>query len=267
MAKYLAISIKINDCERPVVLMTDTKTKIDKNAKIIFDDIIVIPEKDGYEGCMNKLRIWEYSPFDETIFIDGDSILVKTDMNRHWCNFSISDVNIAGNIVNHGNWYGFNIKNIIRTLGIDYMVMMNSGVFYFKKSTITENFFCITQKLVSDNSDLLGCFHRRKTQLADEPFIGAAFGVMNMKPVYYPPDQGTVMVSTVNAKQCECDPINHISVIYKPERFIVLNRFFPSSWVRHSPSIIHFVGLKPKGIYTSACNMLRDAFQLKGVIG
>lgn len=260
MAYHLALSLKLNDPERPVVLLTDNKTHIPAKVKRVFHRIIPMPEREGYVGCLNKLRAFEYTPFDETIFIDADCLLTRPDMDRHWHKLRTASVNIAGDQVTSGRWYNFNIEDILQALNIRYMVKMNSGVFYFRKNKVAEGFFETTHQLYKNYSDILRCSHRTATQVADEPFMGAAFGVMGLQPITYTPEEGSIMVTTVSAKNCQCDPVSQLSRVDKPAGFEILNRFWAKSWVQHSPSIMHFVQLKPNAVYRGACKRLEQYF-------
>jgi hypothetical protein len=258
MAVYLAKSIFINDKKRPICLITDEHTKVNEQDAKWFSDIVRLPYQKGYEGCLNKLRIFEYSPFDETIFIDSDCLVVKKDMDRHWAKMRRDGFSIAGGKKTEGKWYNFDVSEVIKVLNIDYMCHMNSGLFYFNRNEASSRFFDTCKELVDKQKDLLACSHRRETQLADEPFIGAAMGIHQIPPVGYTPDEGAIMITTVYARKCECDPVSGRSQIYKPNGFHFLNRFFPKELVRHSPSVFHFVKLKPTHVYDRACKMIDE---------
>ena len=263
MAKYLAMSIAINDHKRPIALLTDDQTYISETTKQLFSHVIKMPQKVGYVGCLNKLRIYDFTPFDETFFIDSDCLLVKNDMDRHWDKFNKSDFNLAGDKRTHGNWYNFQIEQAIKELNIPYIVQMNSGVIYFKKNEQSKYFFKLCKELALLKTDLLRCSHRYETQIADEPFFGAALGTLSIEPVSYQLGEGSIMVTTVNARKCVFDPVCRISSLEKACGYLLLNRFFAKKWIKHSPTIAHFVQLKPKFTYRSACQSLDKYFNSK----
>ena len=265
MAKFLALSVKANDPKRPIALLTDSSTLIPEDIKALFSHVIEMPKVAGYIGCLNKLRIYDFSPFDESMFIDSDCLIVKDDMDRHWQNFSASDVNLAGDKVTKGHWYNFDIATVISALKIPYMVKMNSGVIYFKKNDQAKSFFTLCNELTKEHKELLSCSHRRVEQLADEPFIGAALGIMQIEPLGYRPEDGSLMITTVGAKDCDFDPIKHVSNIKKPTGYYILNRIWAKSWVKHSPSIAHFVQLKPLKVYKKACDILQASISNKAI--
>ena len=203
MAINLLLSLKHNDPKREVCLVIDEGSKLPPEYQNLVQNVAYLTPKEGFHGCLNKLRLHELSPFDETMFVDADCLLVKNDMDRHWEKFKCDGFNIAGGKVTHGHWYNFNVENVIRALGIPYMVKMNSGVFYFRKGDLTNQFFETTHQLVSKHHKTLGTFHRNKLQLADEPFIGAAMGMHQINPISYTPSEGSIMITTVNSSKSQ----------------------------------------------------------------
>jgi hypothetical protein len=262
MAINLLLSLKHNDPTRKTCIVIDEGSVLPEEYTGIPDYVSYLHPREGFHGCLNKLRLHELSPFKETMFVDADCILVKNDMDRHWKKFGGLGFNIAGSKVTKGSWYGFAIQKVIKAIGVPYMVKMNSGVFYFTKSTETNAFFETAQRLVSTHKELLGTYHRNQLQLADEPFIGVALGVHGIEPINYSPSEGSIMITTVNCSQAVFDPIGHISRITKYDGFRLLGRFFPRETVHHSPSFAHFVKLRPPLIYQSCACALRHQFNV-----
>lgn len=263
LATNLSLSLKLNDAKRPVCIVLDQGTTLPPEYRPYFDAVAYLNSKPGFHGCLNKLRVNEVSPFDESMFVDSDCILVKDDMDRHWNKFQCPGFSIAGGKVTSGRWYDFSISDVIAKLGIGYMVKMNSGVFYFRSGSESDAFFETTLALVESHKELLGTLHRNKFQLADEPFIGAALGRMNIQPLAYAPRDGSIMVTTVNSSQVRFDPLTHVSSLLKHDDFGLLGRFFPRRKVLHSPSLAHFVKLKPKSEYLRIANQLRSHYALR----
>jgi len=263
LAINLALSIKLNDPKRPICLIMDEGATLPEEYTPYIDEIAYLKSKPGFHGCLNKLRVNEVSPYEESLFIDSDCILLKNDMDRHWSKFQAPGFKIAGGKVTKGNWYGFDIQDVIKTLGINYIVQMNSGVFYFRKSQETEHFFETALRLVNDHKDLLGTYHRNKLQLADEPFIGAAQGLLWITPLSYTPEEGAIMITTIQSEDIKFDPFTQTSIMTRKTDFRLLGRFLPRKRVAHSPSIAHFVKLKPKSIYLRISDQLRGQYGLQ----
>jgi hypothetical protein len=263
IALNLALSIKLNDPARRLCLVTDAEMDVPDTYLPFFDRIVLLSSRPGFHGCLNKLRVNEVSPYDETMFIDSDCLLIKNDMDRHWAKFSSNGFMIAGTKRTQGNWYNFSIAKVIEKLDISYMVQMNSGVFYFRKGAESDLFFKAALELVEQHKELLGTFHRNRLQLADEPFIGAALGKLSIEPIAYNPAEGSIMITTVRSSKESFNPFTHTSQIVKHSDFRVLGRFFPGTSVWHSPTLAHFVKLKPKRIYNRLSDRLRKHYDLE----
>lgn len=262
LAMNLVLSLKLNDPTRPVCIVTDRTMSIPESYRKFIDQITFMDAKPGFHGCLNKLRINEVSPFDETMFVDSDCILLKNDMDRHWAKFQSPGFCSPGGKVTSGRWYGFDIAEVIKKLGIDYMRTLNSGVFYFRQGAEADHFFATALDLVENHKELLGSFHRNKLQLADEPFIGATLGKLHTPTVSYQPAEGSIQITTINATNIRFDPFTHTSEITRHDDYRLLGRFFPRKHIQHSPSFAHFVKLKPKAVYQRISDQLRDHFGL-----
>lgn len=262
LAINLALSLKLNDPTRPVCVVVEKGATLPSHYKPFVDHLAYLEPRSGFHGCLNKLRMHELSPFDETMFVDSDCILVKNDMDRHWEKHASDGFTIAGDKVSTGHWYGFSIAEALDALEIGYMVRMNSGVFYFRNGSRTRSFFDTALDLVANQSILLGKIHRTKRQLADEPFIGAAMGVQNLEPISYEPEEGSIMVTTINSSEAAFDPFSKTSHLVINSDFRFARRFLPGMSVAHSPSFAHFVRLKPRSQYRKITSQLRKHFHL-----
>ena len=78
MAINLLLSLKHNDPKREVCLVIDEGRKLPPEYEKLVDHVAYLSPKNGFHGCLNKLRVHELSPFDETMFVDADCLLVKT---------------------------------------------------------------------------------------------------------------------------------------------------------------------------------------------
>lgn len=110
-------------------------------------------------------------------------------------------------------------------------------------------------------TDILRCTHQKRVgQYADEPFYAAAMGKVGILPVSYDPTEGSIMVTTWNAKNCQVALASNSSHLDKVSAFWVANRFLPRSYVAHSPTIMHFIGLKPDEVYGATSKELRATY-------
>tara|TARA_B100001057_G_C22866627_1_gene956763 strand:- start:1424 stop:2329 length:906 start_codon:yes stop_codon:yes gene_type:complete len=92
----MACSLKTCDPTASVTLIVD-KGKLDNVPKVYehaFDYIVELPygnsaHKDGFHG-MNLWQIYYASPYQETIYVDYDTLFVNTDINDLWDVMSVT---------------------------------------------------------------------------------------------------------------------------------------------------------------------------------
>ncbi|HEY2008390.1 MAG TPA: hypothetical protein VGH23_05340 [Rhizomicrobium sp.] len=262
MAVNLARSLRHFDKTRPICLVYNDKVSLGPDAKGAFTHFVNMPVREDYLGCMNKIRLDEASPFDETMYVDSDCLLVKGDIDRHWSRMSSGFFSMTGGKRQTGHWNSMDIAKTCEMFSIAYVVQMNSGVFYFKKGDEASRFFERLRELYNKHRDQLSNIHQgRKGQYADEPFFGVAMGEFGLEPLGGTPEQGSLMVTTWRAKNCDFRPEVEFSRIDKPASYWFGVSLLPRHWVRHSPTIAHFIGLKPRRLYERTANYFRRAAQ------
>lgn len=120
-------------------------------------DIVIITQK-AQRSFMDKLLVFENLPFDETIFIDSDS-LCYGDLNKYWEifqnstdfssfgeNFSV-DKNETGDV-----WY--NLDGIGKYgKGVSYRCRVHAGVLYFRKSEALNKLYNDCLDIVNNYED------------------------------------------------------------------------------------------------------------------
>lgn len=262
MAVNLAKSIRYFDPTRPVCLIYNERVDLPEGVLSVFDDTVLLQSDDDYIGCMNKIRIYDVSPYEETMYIDADCLLAKDDMDRHWQNASKRYFGMTGDKSTKGQWNALSIADVCREFAIQYIVRMNSGVFYFKKCQEAEAFFLRLKVLYENYRDKLSNIHQgRAGQYADEPFFGTAMGEFRIDPVDGGPSVGSWMVTTWRARRCRLDPASGTSYLEKPSRYLFRPPIFPIAWVKHSPTVYHFIGLKPAAVYERAVAFFDQAME------
>lgn len=138
-----------------------------------FDDVIVIPQKN--DGYINKLRIQSLSPYDETIFIDADTLIVR-DISDWWEVFENSGFDVAV--------WGWNVPidspragklisaKAAQKYGITRYIGFNGGVYYFKNTPKAAQIYTrATELLDSYIEDEQHLFNGKK---GDEPVMAIA---------------------------------------------------------------------------------------------
>lgn len=148
-----------------------------------FDEVIVIREVDA--GFVNKLKIQELSPFDETIFIDSDTLIVR-DISDWWEEFEKSgfDVTVWGwNVPIASPRVGKLISaKSIEKYHIDRYIGFNGGVYFFKNNDNARRIFqrakALLDTYIEDEQYLFG------GQKGDEPVMAVSLiehGVYGME--------------------------------------------------------------------------------------
>lgn len=181
MAFNLALSIKAND-EIPIALVNDGSIRID-NA--LFDHSIILqPAKEDI--IKTKTLIYDLSPFDETIFLDVDMIMLKGrkisplfDTLKPYSNWTMANTGIAGTSI----WADI---NLIKKKYKGDMWNYHSEFIYFKKSEAAKQYFDKVKE-VYENEDVeaIKAIKFSNGRMADE----LAFQLASMQLNQYPHKQ------------------------------------------------------------------------------
>jgi hypothetical protein len=154
MAVALAASIKVNNPNLNICLVTDNDVKdnhvgLFRMIKKPIQKSITNGEKIEYIKA--KLYMYDYSPFDETIFLDADQIMIgERDLEKVFnelenIDFTMSNTGIAGFSV----WA--NIEEVQNIYGKKDFWNFHSEFVYFKKSDKVKKFFDTAKKVYADN--------------------------------------------------------------------------------------------------------------------
>lgn len=145
-----------------------------------FDDVIVL--EDPNRSYLDKLQLHRYSPYDETIFIDADSLVLK-DPAGLWADFSgASPVSCYGRIFplgSDGGW--FRHENTGRWKDcIRHQIDLHGGIYYFRRGPAAEQIFDTAIALAReyDSYDFKGF-----SKPADEPVMALAMAIHGCLPV------------------------------------------------------------------------------------
>ena len=150
----------------------------------LFDDVIVV--KDAKRSFMDKFQLFKVCPYDESIFLDADS-LAYGDLNEWWKAFEgATDFSAVGGIMplsdkGRGNYdvdgiwkYGNMIK---------HKVWMHAGVCFIREAPTLD-------KLYDDCMDILDNYDKlqnlRYAGSYDEVALGIAMPMNGMDPISEP---------------------------------------------------------------------------------
>jgi hypothetical protein len=182
MARDLALSMKLHCPGIPRAVLTDaTSGEIIR----LFD--IVIPYRTEYgRGLYPKTCIDQYTPFLETLFIDGDSLVVR-DLDFIWKLFGGREFAFVGQAISSGYWYT-DIPALLARLRLTSLPSLNSGMFFFKQGDVATRVLRRTREIFLDEGQYpLDPWGNSRT---DEIPLAIALEEAGIAPV---PDQGTTM--------------------------------------------------------------------------
>jgi hypothetical protein len=239
LAAACAASIRYWDPTRPIQLVTDI-SELGGHARL-FDVVTPYTPRAGFEGPAVKLRMFEFAAFDETMFVDADCLMMKANIGRHWKALSAHhDVTTPGEWRREGGWYGTTIEAMLKQAGVDRLVKMNSGVFYFKRNRAAHDFFFAADEMYAELGNFTNHIHHG-LGASDEPTFAVTFGRVGVEP--YPvkdADGGSWMTSTYNTSDWRLSPTNGDPRFWKG--------------VDVSPTLVHFVGLQPQPQFSELCD-------------
>ncbi len=185
----LRLSCYLNDPQRPFCLVTDEvlmNTLLEKKHSHYFDHIKIC-DNDSI-AWETKFDLFKMSPFEETMYIDADSLMIKNP-EPAWTQLRERRFAVQGPKHFEGQWYGRTQQDIMELMDIDYFPKFNGGFLYFDKSELAQQVFEISKKLFDKDYERLGFCHNKGLK-ADEPIIGIAMALLNIDPL---PDSANIM--------------------------------------------------------------------------
>tara|TARA_Y100000389_G_scaffold73229_1_gene69888 strand:+ start:967 stop:1842 length:876 start_codon:yes stop_codon:yes gene_type:complete len=134
-----ALSIKTCDPEASICLIVDDiEKKLISGYENVFDYIIELPfgntaYKDGFHGS-NIWQLREATPYDETIYIDYDTLFLNTDINQLWEILDVYDIAMP-NISRSFRNQPLDRRQLFEFENYYKFPMLYSNFIYFKKDS------------------------------------------------------------------------------------------------------------------------------------
>ena len=129
----------------PFAILTDCSDEITRQ----FDMEVIM--ENPHNSVLDKLEIYPYLPFDETIFVDAD-ILAYSDLNGLFDLFSdATDVSCLGEIYpkeENKGWFSFDLIPEEYRKRAQYGVDLHGGIYFIRKSGISERVFFDAKEIV-----------------------------------------------------------------------------------------------------------------------
>jgi hypothetical protein len=183
MAETLAVSLKSNDPDLQIAVVTEGNRLIDSS---LFDKAIICPKqyythKGKVEYLKAKVHMYDLSPFDETIFLDVDQIALPgrrisdlfgklKDVNLTFSNEGPSD---------YSQWA--DVVEVVYVYGPGEFWNFHSELVYFKKGKSVKEYFNKAKRIYTENK-LKSVMRFSGGQMADE----LAFQIASMQTGLYP---------------------------------------------------------------------------------
>lgn len=189
MAKALGRSLKLHNGKIPRAIVTDSD---DTELKQLYDICIPLKLELGM-GVKQKLYLNYYSPFEETLYIDSDCIVVKNIENL-WELFPNVSFGVVGKNIQQGKVFGelLDILEARSVFGVDSIPVFNGGLYYFNKTDEADKVFRQAITLMEDYEKLgIKSF---RGGVADEPLFGLSLALSGIDAI---DDKGISMRSTI----------------------------------------------------------------------
>ena len=151
-----------------------------------FDDVLVFPNG-ATNSYLDKLRLAEFAPYDETIFIDADC-LAFGDLNVIFDHFKdADDFSCFGRVLpldDKTGWFEYENLGALQEK-VSYVVGLHGGIYYMRKGDMSS-------KVMADAMDFIPNYKdygfRGKFDLGDEPLVALAMAVNGCRPIPFIPE-------------------------------------------------------------------------------
>ena len=156
----LACSIKSCDPNASVTLIVD-KDKIGNVQSYyqnVFDYIVELPHgnsahKDGFHG-MNLWQIYHCTPYEETIYVDYDTIFSNVDVDTLWDILSNGDISIPSDAMNYRNLRIDYSKRFEFEVQYRLPKLFNNLIYFHKNSILAEQWFKMADPVLQNWRDV-----------------------------------------------------------------------------------------------------------------
>jgi hypothetical protein len=172
-ARSLAHSLQVHAPHVPRTLVTDST---DPEILKLFTEVVPYRPEFG-SGVRQKLFIDLYSPYQETLFIDSDC-LVLGNLDSFWTAFSGQFFGVPGyKYQEKGELDPYlDVDHVLETLQVTRLPKFNGGTYYFVRSPQATDFFNTARNFL-DNSSSLRMREFRRNGPADEAIYAATMAV------------------------------------------------------------------------------------------
>lgn len=135
MAVDMALSLR-EHTELPIAIAVDTALEphVRERYGKVFDAVVLLPQR-FVDGRALKYGTAAASPYDETMFVDADCIVLSS-LDGLWGILEESDMAMVGERLTRAedqNHHGFSTRALIRRFDLEHYLKTNSGLFCFRR--------------------------------------------------------------------------------------------------------------------------------------
>ena len=161
--------------DTPFAIICDRETKETKN----FDKVILMESANC--SYMDKLLLHRYTPYEETIFIDADSLFLS-DPKGLWGDFTdADDVSCYGctyPLDSDKGWFCYGGCGVYKDR-VDYVVSLHGGGYYIRKTELSKSIF---EKAIELSENYHDYSFNGFGEPADEPVLALSMAIHKCKP-------------------------------------------------------------------------------------
>lgn len=194
MAVDMALSLR-EHTQHPIALVADSELADLAAARYpaVFDDVSVLPPR-FLDGRGRKYGTAEASPYEETMYIDSDCIVLAS-LDHLFDALEYSDLAMVGSqltVDQDENHHGFSSRWLMRRFGLERYMKTNSGLFCFRRSKAIEIMEECRTCFVEEARPQLKWYLLVGRWLGDEIAFGIVGGRRNLgtlpvpSPMYWP---------------------------------------------------------------------------------
>jgi len=177
MAKDLALSARKHCATTPRAVVTDSR---DAELAALFDAVVPVDASLG-DPLFQKLCLDRYSPYDETLFIDCDSLIVG-DVDFIWRACKGRSSAFVGQKQTTGSWYGADVATVCQACNVPWLGTLNSGMIFFRAGDAASKMFASGRRAMA-RCQSLGFDLFRGDTYSDEIGFSIAFGEQGVDPL------------------------------------------------------------------------------------
>lgn len=182
MAVDMALSLR-HHSDHPMGLVADDALAQVARSRFsnVFDAITVIDER-FLHGRVRKYGVAEASPFDDTVFIDADCIVLG-GLDHLFDALADHDIAMLGEQLTREddeNHHGFSTRRLMERFGLDRYLKTNSGVFVFRREPAIDVMEEWRRCFVEEVQPRLRWSILRGAWLGDEIAIGVVGGRLGL---------------------------------------------------------------------------------------